>query len=672
MSGSSVIDKVKKRIGELEHAIQRLDFVKRHLNQNSSEIKSQIHTSISRHLETLRNREVWLLEQVDTVLGAKEEVLHRQQARLNKALGILHSSVAHSRTTDDETAAKHLAQALEELTATELKAEETPYIAFRADHVAMRESILSYGRVDANGLPLQSAFADFSKPSASLPRHLEEYEDSEHHVFYKNLQEGKIGPVSIQVCMPKLSTRVEDWLQRPMLHLSTSILEPHVVDSGKVAVTPVTQKCSIQSWLSQIKHNPDVEEEDDFEIVDHSSSSQRESPIEEEASEKPKLLDLFHHISQDACQWLIKGSSTSPKEEDLRAFFKHIPKDTSMWLLTAQRQLESLEQLKSGQWFPHIPTETSTWLRRAHDKQAAASQAAYQNFFAHITSDKSFWLWKKAAEAKPADVKQSEPLRDPMMIFTAVPPAESVTSSTPLSTATCTPVPIASSLDVMKEYVRKMPYDEDSWLMKYMDAGTASDADMNVETKTPCIEKEERSSGLERYHATNFNTSAWLVRCVDDVSSKLPVISFFSHISNNQCDWLLGAGTRDATNPARPISLQKMAWGDSNQWLKPSRSFIQEVMSPDPFVSPLESWQHAHRHMTTADWLVDSRLENEILVPEKSWSVVSTSSASSGSSFGSSVSSGLSASSSGSSFLLGAGKPALPIDLASWILQKRL
>ena len=39
------------------------------------------------------------------------------------------------------------------------------------------------------------------------------------------------------------------------------------------ANTPVSQTtCAIQNWLSQIKHNPDVEDENDFEIVDHNMS----------------------------------------------------------------------------------------------------------------------------------------------------------------------------------------------------------------------------------------------------------------------------------------------------------------------------------------------------------------------------------------------------------------
>ena len=75
--------------------------------------------------------------------------------------------------------------------------------------------------------------------------------------------------------MPKLSSRVEDWLQRPMLQLSTSADELQTPAFETVG-TPVSQTtCAIQDWLCQIKHNPDVEEEDDFEIVDHSGSSQR-------------------------------------------------------------------------------------------------------------------------------------------------------------------------------------------------------------------------------------------------------------------------------------------------------------------------------------------------------------------------------------------------------------
>ena len=79
-----------------------------------SQIKYQIHTSISRHLETLREREVRLLEEVDGAVAEKEEVIQRRQARLNKALGVLHSSLANAVALGNhhQAAARHLHQAL--------------------------------------------------------------------------------------------------------------------------------------------------------------------------------------------------------------------------------------------------------------------------------------------------------------------------------------------------------------------------------------------------------------------------------------------------------------------------------------------------------------------------------------------------------------------------------
>lgn len=69
----------------------------------------------------------------------------------------------------------------------ELSPGETPHIAFRADHVNLKESIMKYGRVDANSLSF-AAFEDPDIPSASLPSHLEDYEDVDHHVFNKPVQ----------------------------------------------------------------------------------------------------------------------------------------------------------------------------------------------------------------------------------------------------------------------------------------------------------------------------------------------------------------------------------------------------------------------------------------------------------------------------------------------------
>lgn len=55
----------------------------------NAQVKLQVQTAVSRNLEALRNREVWLLNQVELLQSAKDEVLSRQQAKLHKLLGII-------------------------------------------------------------------------------------------------------------------------------------------------------------------------------------------------------------------------------------------------------------------------------------------------------------------------------------------------------------------------------------------------------------------------------------------------------------------------------------------------------------------------------------------------------------------------------------------------------
>lgn len=46
------------------------------------QVKAQVHSCISRHMECLRSREVWLLEQVDLIQQLKEETLQQQTHQL--------------------------------------------------------------------------------------------------------------------------------------------------------------------------------------------------------------------------------------------------------------------------------------------------------------------------------------------------------------------------------------------------------------------------------------------------------------------------------------------------------------------------------------------------------------------------------------------------------------
>jgi hypothetical protein len=70
----------------------------------------------------------------------------------------------------------------------DLKPEESPFLTFRCEAGLLRESINSFGKIDASGFP-HSVFIQPGNSSTSLPKHVEEYEDADHHVLYKTVEE---------------------------------------------------------------------------------------------------------------------------------------------------------------------------------------------------------------------------------------------------------------------------------------------------------------------------------------------------------------------------------------------------------------------------------------------------------------------------------------------------
>ena len=64
-------------------------------------MKCQIHAAVSRQLESLRNREVWLLNQVDILEVAKDQVFREQEDKFHHAIGSLTNSLEYSKADDD-------------------------------------------------------------------------------------------------------------------------------------------------------------------------------------------------------------------------------------------------------------------------------------------------------------------------------------------------------------------------------------------------------------------------------------------------------------------------------------------------------------------------------------------------------------------------------------------
>lgn len=419
------LQQARERICQLEDAVRRLNSVKQHLSRNTAEICAEVRGIISRNQEFLHNRELALLCKVDSLRVMKEETLQLQQGRLNQAVNILRKAI--SLVQEDAASEKHLSDTLDRLNQLELSPEETPYIAFRADQLQMREQLLNFGRVDSNGLPPALAFEQAGKPSASLPRHLEEYEDADHHIFYKTIQEIKREPqdvTSITVSIPKLSPRIEDWLQPksktlnqceevPMMSDSESfpsqkvpVVRPSSLNTSGGNPSQVASpgsSNSLNNWLSFIKQHADLEEEHDFEIIDNSVKTVGESK-------------QYASAPSDLHKWLSPSSMKSRKDSD--NIFKHITKDKKVWLRQVSSQLHKLDDKRQvPDPFQHISREPSSWLRtRAGTRQDSNPDVSSTETFSHITKDWNKWLLapKNMRIHADDDAEMTEPESSPV------------------------------------------------------------------------------------------------------------------------------------------------------------------------------------------------------------------------------------------------------------------
>ncbi|ESO84755.1 hypothetical protein LOTGIDRAFT_150991 [Lottia gigantea] len=393
---------INDKIEQLEKAIKQLDAVKRHLLHNATEIKGQVQTTMSRHLESLRNREVWLLSQVDLVFSAKEAVLQAQQARLNKMLGVLQSTIGLTADSNSNSNSI-LVETLQKLdiNLNDLNPEETAFFTFRADPSDLRNTILNYGHVDANGMPLSGAFHE--PESQTLPRHFEDYEGPDHHIFYKTVSDNKQNEdCGIYVNIPKLSTKAEDWLLYSTNTTTTTTStdstprfsfppfssnwldwirqkSPSTPGMSSPTLRTISSDASIKDWLCQIKQYADPEEEEDFEIVDNSglstASSDSYTSIPDSIPVKPTVtnLDLIHLEFPTAVQSWLKTNRSTPEDKPYD-FFQHVPSDPDVWLIHQIEKKKACEDCKPG-----LTTDIENLGERLNNLICTTNTSGYQS-----------------------------------------------------------------------------------------------------------------------------------------------------------------------------------------------------------------------------------------------------------------------------------------------------
>uniref|UniRef100_A0A8C7CX25 Nuclear receptor coactivator 4 n=1 Tax=Oncorhynchus kisutch TaxID=8019 RepID=A0A8C7CX25_ONCKI len=144
---------------QLEEAIGGVTRAEAQLKDNSREVKSQLHTCISRHLEFMRSREVWLLEQIDLVEQLKGEALQTQLHQLHcfhlvslflpfpHITGQFDILIHQLEKSNSNNLDNQLTSCLEKLSSLNLTPEETPEMSFQADTRSLRQAITSFGTI---------------------------------------------------------------------------------------------------------------------------------------------------------------------------------------------------------------------------------------------------------------------------------------------------------------------------------------------------------------------------------------------------------------------------------------------------------------------------------------------------------------------------------------------
>uniref|UniRef100_A0A4W5PK17 Nuclear receptor coactivator 4 n=1 Tax=Hucho hucho TaxID=62062 RepID=A0A4W5PK17_9TELE len=132
---------------QLEEAIGGVTRAEVQLKDNSREVKSQLHTCISRHLESMRSREVWLLEQIDLVQQLKGEALQAQLHQLHLLRGQFDILIHQLENSNSNDLSNQLTGCMEKLSSLNLTPEETPEMSFQADTRSLRQAITSFGTI---------------------------------------------------------------------------------------------------------------------------------------------------------------------------------------------------------------------------------------------------------------------------------------------------------------------------------------------------------------------------------------------------------------------------------------------------------------------------------------------------------------------------------------------
>ncbi|XP_021037337.1 nuclear receptor coactivator 4 isoform X2 [Mus caroli] len=330
---------------ELELAIGGVLRAEQQIKDNLREVKAQIHSCISRHLECLRSREVWLNEQVDLIYQLKEETLQQQAQQLYWLMGQFNCLIHQLEYTQNKDLANQVSLCLERLGSLALKPEDSTVLLFEADTSALRQTITTFGSLKTIQIPehlMAHTSSSSIGPFLEKRGYIQVPEQSASSGTAVSLSEWLlVSKPAIGLQAPYVpSTNPQDWLipKQTSENSQTSAracsffsdawgnlkgLENWLLNSHQQEIPgkPSSSKCN--SHCSTSSFSPDAEKAEDVELLDQDELDlsdwlvtpqepcELEKPVDGswETSEKFKLLFQVFREPYNVSDWLVKPDS---------------------------------------------------------------------------------------------------------------------------------------------------------------------------------------------------------------------------------------------------------------------------------------------------------------------------------------------------------------------------
>ncbi|XP_071953789.1 uncharacterized protein [Antedon mediterranea] len=318
MNSTDSLDVLKVQVTHLQDLSEKIHIVKKQLQKNSIEAKGEVHTGISRQLEALRSRELWLVDQVDTIQNVKEDILNEQLSCIYHELGVaetLLSSAGGSGTHQTVQFQQQLDTAIANLEQLSFEPSEDGDIYFNSEHNKLKNAIHGFGHIQSN----KRCFVDIQGTNKRMrTSDVGELDDLDHGLTEPSKMEDKQMDHVSGVPFSDLK-----WLTKIPSHSSGK-------SYSDVLFPPFRMHQSVSTWLHDIEGVQKMDENRQC-INDHEMSDFECAPDQE--TELPAVHPYFDKIlTSPIKEWLLNSRLIQHEYEKGMRHFRDISTDHKIWL----------------------------------------------------------------------------------------------------------------------------------------------------------------------------------------------------------------------------------------------------------------------------------------------------------------------------------------------------